>query len=113
MKRNNKDNSEDNLLKTAKQCWREDFWLKILTFSSVGLIITSFFMPPAGYIDPTVMAGVGELTGIGAIWEFDKAMNKNISAKVKIHEIELELTRTKKGLPTPELDDKNIGEDED
>lgn len=111
MKNNKDDNS--SIVEEVKQCWKEDIWLKILTFSSVGLIITSFFMPPAGYIDPTVMAGVGELTGIGAIWEFDKAMNKNISAKVKIHEIELELSRTKKGLPEPELDDKNIGEYED
>lgn len=77
------------------QCWKKDFWLKILTFASIGLIIASFIVPPAGIIDPSVLAATGELAGFGAIWEFNKAMNKNIDAKVKIKELELEINRQK------------------
>ena len=55
------------------------------------MIISSFIVPPLGIIDGSVLAAVGELTGLGALWEFTKAMNKNIDAKVKIKEIELEL----------------------
>lgn len=77
------------------QCWKKDFWLKILTFISIVLIVASFIVPPTGIIDSSVLAATGELAGFGAIWEFNKAMNKNIDAKVKLKEIELELSKNK------------------
>ena len=82
---------ENTFIKECKECWKQDLWLKILTITSVGLIISSFIVPPLGIIDGSVLAAVGELSGLGALWEFTKAMNKNIDAKVKIKEIELEL----------------------
>lgn len=82
--------------KIIKECWKQDLWLKILTLSSVGLIIASFIVPPLGIIDGSVLAAVGELTGLGALWEFAKAMKNNINAKVKIKEIELEINRNEK-----------------
>ena len=82
---------EHTFVKECKECWKEDIWLKILTITSVALIISSFIVPPLGIIDGSVLAAVGELTGLGALWEFTKAMKKNIDAKVKIKEIELEL----------------------
>lgn len=82
---------EHTFLKECKECWKEDIWLKILTITSVALIISSFIVPPIGIIDGSVLAAVGELTGLGALWEFTKAMKKNIDARVKIKEIELEL----------------------
>ena len=84
-------NKEHTFVKECKECWKEDIWLKILTITSVALIISSFIVPPLGIIDGSVLAAVGELTGLGALWEFTKAMKKNIDAKVKIKEIELEL----------------------
>lgn len=89
------------------QCWKKDFWLKVLTFVSIGLIIASFIVPPTGIIDPSVLAATGELAGFGAIWEFNKAMNKNIDAKVKIKEIELELIKNKKEEEIIQEDDKD------
>lgn len=86
---------EYTFIKECKECWKEDIWLKILTITSVGLIISSFIVPPLGIIDGSVLAAVGELTGIGALWQFTKAMNRNIDAKVKIKEIELELNNNK------------------
>lgn len=82
-------------IKECKECWKEDIWLKILTITSVALIISSFIVPPLGIVDGSVLAAVGELTGLGALWEFTKALNKNIDAKVKIKEIELELNNNK------------------
>lgn len=86
---------EPTFIKECKECLKEDIWLKILTITSLALIILSFIVPPLGIIDGSVLAAVGELTGIGALWQFTKAMNKNIDAKVKIKEIELELNNNK------------------
>lgn len=86
---------EYTFIKECKECWKEDIWLKILTITSVCLIISSFIVPPLGIVDGSVLAAVGELTGIGALWQFTKAMNRNIDAKVKIKEIELELNNNK------------------
>lgn len=33
----------------------------ITLFVSIGLIITSFFLPPKGVIDPSVLAATGEI----------------------------------------------------
>ena len=93
---------EHTFIKECKECWKEDIWLKILTITSVCLIISSFIVPPLGIIDGSVLAAVGELTGLGALWEFTKAMNKNIDAKVKIKEIELELNNKDDDDPTQE-----------
>lgn len=82
---------EHPFIEDCKKCWRADIWLKILTLASIGLVVSSFIVPPLGIIDGSVLAAVGELTGIGALWEFSKAMNRNTHAKVRIKEIELEL----------------------
>lgn len=85
-----------SFIQECKQCWRQDIWLKILTLTSVGLVIASFIVPPLGIIDGSVLAAVGELTGIGALLEFSKAINKNINARVKVRELELEINRKRK-----------------
>lgn len=84
------------LIEECKNCWREDIWLKILTISSILLIVGAFFVPPMAVIDGSVLIAVGELTGIGALWEFNKAINKNLDTKVKIKEIELEINKDEK-----------------
>lgn len=93
---------EHQFIKECKECWKQDIWLKILTITSVALVISSFIVPPLGIIDGSVLAAVGELTGLGALWEFTKAMNKNIDAKVKIKEIELELNNKDDNDPSQE-----------
>ncbi|MBP5784201.1 MAG: hypothetical protein J6W16_01280 [Methanobrevibacter sp.] len=104
--------SEDSLIYCVFKCWKEDFWLKILTLSSTALIIASFIVPPTGIIDPSVMAGSGELLAWGALWQFTKALNKNINAKVKVKELELEINRAKRNgqtnepEPDPEFEDE-------
>lgn len=99
---------ERPFINECKECWKEDIWLKILTITSVALIISSFIVPPLGIIDGSVLAAVGELTGLGALWEFTKAMKKNIDTKVKIKELSLSILNKKE-----KLDDEENEEGED
>lgn len=54
------------------------FWL----FSSIGLllIIIAFFIPPAAYIDSSVLIAVGEINGFAALGAVIKAVDKGVDA---------------------------------
>ena len=54
------------------------FWL----FSSIGLllIIIAFFIPPAAYIDSSVLIAVGEINGFIALGAVIKAIDNGGSA---------------------------------
>ena len=54
------------------------FWL----FSGIGLllIIIAFFIPPAAYIDSSVLIAVGEINGFAALGAVIKAIDKGSSA---------------------------------
>lgn len=78
-----------------KECWKSDVMLRLLTFTSVILIIASFIVPPIGIIDGSVLAATGELAGFGVIWEMHRAINKNLDTKLKIKEVELFLNGNK------------------
>lgn len=56
------------------------FWICLVT--SVALIIASFFVPPMGVIDGSVLAAVGELFGFGALGILFKSIQLGYSAKV-------------------------------
>lgn len=75
--------------------WHEDIWLKILTLSSIILIFIGMFCPPMGVIDGSVLIAVGELTGLGALWQLAECINKNIDAKIKIKQVEMEIHKDK------------------
>ena len=93
---------DHTFIEECKECWKEDIWLKILTIVSILLIGGAFFVPPMAVIDSSVLMAVGELTGLGALWQFTKAINRNINAKVKIKELELEINKNKEN---EEIDD--------
>ena len=54
------------------------FWL----FSIIGLllIIIAFFLPPAAYIDSSILIAVGEINGFIALGAVIKAIDKGSSA---------------------------------
>ena len=54
------------------------FWL----FSGIGLllIIIAFFVPPAAYIEQSVLIAVGEINGFAALGAVIKAIDKGSSA---------------------------------
>lgn len=53
-----------------------------LTAIAVGLIVASFFIPPTGVIDGSVLAAVGEVFAFAALFMAWEALDKGIDAKV-------------------------------
>lgn len=54
----------------------------ILTAISVALLIVSFFVPPTGVIDGSVLAAVGEMFGFSSLLTGLFAMEKGVDMKV-------------------------------
>lgn len=67
----------------------------ILTGISVGLLIASFIVDPLGVIDPSVLAGVGEIFGFAALYSVVRAVDKGGVAKVSHHDTHLEIKNQK------------------
>lgn len=59
------------------------FW--VLTMISVVFMLLGFFLPwpPTGSIDGSIIAGVGELMGWGAIWCVARAIDAGMDARVE------------------------------
>lgn len=92
---------------------RYDIWLKILTVSSIGLIIAGFLLPPMAIIDNSVLIATGELAGLGALWETAHAVDHGLDARVKIKDLELQISNDevkKKELEFKEKEEINAEE---
>ena len=86
---------EDNLKQTFKDCVLDNVWFKILSLAAIILIFVSLIMPPAGVIDPSVIAASGELMGWGALWTVLVAMKKGKGISVKHGETEITINGRK------------------
>lgn len=62
-----------------------------LTLLSAALIIGSFFVPPTGVIDGSVLAAVGELFGFAALFAGWEAIDRGIDTKVTHNGTTIEL----------------------
>lgn len=78
------------------KCTRYKIVAIILATIAVGLLIGSFFMPPQGKIDGSVLSGVGEIIGIIAIFFAWEAVDKGIDAKVTHGNTTIELNNPDK-----------------
>lgn len=56
------------------------FWICLIF--SIALIVGSFFVPPMGVIDGTVLAGVGELFGFATLETVIQAIKKGSDVTV-------------------------------
>ena len=74
-----------------KVTWESNIWLRILTISSILLIISSFFVPPLGVLDGSVLAAVGELEGLGVLWIVLRAVEKGTGASFKKGDVEVDI----------------------
>lgn len=74
-----------------KVTWESNIWLRILTISSIILIIASFFIPPLGIIDGSILAAVGELEVFGVLWIVFHAIEKGTAASFKKGDVEVEI----------------------
>lgn len=74
-----------------KETWLTNVWLRILSISSILLIIASFFVPPLGVIDGSVLAAVGELEALGVLWILMYAIEKGTGASFKKGDVEVDI----------------------
>ena len=65
------------------------FLLTVLV--SIGLIVTSFFIPPLAVIDGSVLAAVGELFAFTALAEVAWAVEKGHSATISHNNTTIEI----------------------
>ena len=74
-----------------KETWESNIWMRILSISSLLLIITSFFVPPLGVLDGSVLAAVGELEALGVLWIVLRAVGKGTGASFKKGDVEVDI----------------------
>ena len=77
-------------------CTRAKRLAAVLAAISALLIVGSFFVPPMGFIDPSVMAAVGELLAWGALFMAWEAIDRGIDAKWTHGDSSLELNNPDK-----------------
>lgn len=84
------------------------FWF--FAIAAVGLMIGSFFVPPKGVIDPSVLTASGIIFAFAALYVAYDAIGRGMDAKVKYGNAEVEITNddpvTKK--PAGELETVNV-----
>lgn len=66
-----------------KEAIHSNVWIKIFGITSIFLMVVSFFLPPIGTIDNSVIAAIGELFAWAALWSFIHAIDNGKDAKVK------------------------------
>lgn len=65
------------------------FW--VFSTIAVILLVVSFLLPPTGIIDPSALAGVGEIFSFAALGTVIKAIDKGIDAKLTHGQTEIEI----------------------
>lgn len=73
----------------VKEYVLNNLWFKVLSFISIALMIISFFLPPQGVIDPSVMGATGEIFAFAALGAVLKAMDKGKTVSMKHGETEI------------------------
>ena len=74
-----------------KVAWLTNIWMRILSISSLLLIIASFFVPPLGVLDGSVLAAVGELEALGVLWIVLRAIENGTGASFKKGDVEVDI----------------------
>ena len=69
--------------KILKETWESNIWMRILTISSILLIIAGFICPPLAVISGSVLTAVGELEALGVLWIVLRAVEKGTGASFK------------------------------
>ena len=77
----------------VKNTWRESFWFKFLTIDTIILLVASFLIPPTGVIDPSVIAAVGEIEVLAALWIVYKAVQKGTGAHISKGDINIDIDK--------------------
>ena len=76
--------------KILKETWESNIWMRILSISSIILIIAGFICPPLAVISGSVLTAVGELEVLGVLWIVLRAVEKGTAASFKKGDVEVE-----------------------
>lgn len=76
---------------------RFEFWLCLIT--SIGLIVSGFFVPPTGVIDGSVLQAVGLLLGFATLAQLPVVLSSAKSAKITHGDTTIEVQNRKKEQP--------------
>lgn len=68
-------------------------WFAVFSIVAVLLIVISFFLPPAGAVEPSALAGAGEMFLFAALWTVIHAIDKGHSAKLSKGDVSLEVKK--------------------
>lgn len=74
-------NKDDRLLGFFGDRFHKNVFLMCLIVA-LGLIITSFFIPPLAVVDGSVLAAVGEIFGFAALGEVAAAIERGHTASI-------------------------------
>ena len=81
--------------KILKATWESNIWMRILTISSILLIIAGFICPPLAVISGSVLTAVGELEALGVLWIVMRAVEKGTAASFKKGDVEVDIKDNK------------------
>lgn len=73
---------------------KKAFWTCLII--SIGLIITSFFLPPTGVVEPSVCGAVGELFGFGALATVIDGLHRGADVSVTKGDVNINVTNPDK-----------------
>lgn len=74
----------------------------ICLITSVGLIVTSFFIPPLAVVDGSVLAAVGELFGFASLAEVGAAIERGHGATITHGGTTIEVKKEEDEVQLPE-----------
>ena len=78
-----------------KVTWESNIWMRILSISSILLIIAGFICPPLAVISGSVLTAVGELEALGVLWIVLRAVEKGTAASFKKGDVEVDIKDNK------------------
>ena len=79
--------------KVLKDAIVGNHWFAVFSIVAVLLIVISFFLPPQGAVDPSVLGAAGELFLFAALWTVIHAIDKGHSAKLSKGDVSLEVKK--------------------
>lgn len=80
----------------GRTCTRLKIIAAILAAVAVVLIVVSFFVPPLGIIDGSVLAAIGELFAFASLFTIWESVDRGMDAKITHGDTKIELSNDDK-----------------
>lgn len=80
----------------------------ICLLTSLGLIISSFFIPPLAIVDGSVLASVGELFAFASLGEVAAAIERGHSASISHGDTTIEIKKQEEEIMESDADNEEL-----